>query len=63
MWITYPLIYIVFVVIYGFITDDFLYPFFQVSEIGILGLAISILLLIGLFNGLCFLLVKIVSKE
>ena len=63
LWITYPLIYLLFAIVHGFITDDFLYPFFQVSEIGILGLIVSILSLISLFTVLSFLLVKIVSKE
>jgi len=46
LWITYPLMYLLFADIHGFVTDDFLYPFFQVSEIGILGLFLSITLLI-----------------
>jgi len=62
-WIIYPLIYIIFMVIYGGITGDYLYPFFQVSEIGVNGLILTIVLLVGFFMGLSFLLMKIVSKK
>ncbi|AIO18778.1 hypothetical protein KQ51_00898 [Candidatus Izimaplasma bacterium HR1] len=62
-WIIFPVIYLIFLVIIGTITGDFLYPFFQVSEIGILGLMISIIGLIGLFFLLSFGVVKILSKK
>ncbi len=62
-WIVYPLMYMVFMVMYGMLTSDYLYPFFQVSEVGVLGLITFMSALILLFLLLSFSLVKIVSKE
>ena len=62
-WIIYPVIYLVFMIIWGSITGDFLYPFFQVSEVGITGLIISILGLLLMFILMSFLTVKILSKK
>ncbi len=63
LWIIYPLAYMIVVIIFGSITGDFLYPFFQIDTVGILGIMISIISLVGFFLGLSFLLVKMVSKE
>ena len=60
-WIIYPSLYIVFIIIYGTSTNDYLYPFFQVDIIGFWGLVITIIILILFFLVLSFLLVKIVS--
>ena len=62
-WIIYPILYLTFLVFWGMVTGDFLYPFFQVSEIGVFGLIISIIGLVGLFFVLSFLVVKILSKK
>jgi hypothetical protein len=63
IWLLFPFFYLIFMVIYGSITSDYLYPFFQISEIGLLGFSIAILGLLGLFFLLSFFLVKIVSKK
>jgi len=63
LWLIYPLAYMTFVVILGSFTGDFLYPFFQVSTVGIIGLSAAMVLLIILFLLLSFLVVKMVSKE
>lgn len=63
IWLVYPAIYLIFLISHGFVTGDFLYPFFNITEIGILGLIISVLGLLGLFFMLSFVLVKIVSKK
>lgn len=62
-WIIYPSFYLVFLTILGLITGDFLYPFFQISVIGVLGYIGVIIGLVGLFFLLSFLLVKILSKK
>lgn len=62
-WVIYPVIYLVFLVTWGMITSDFLYPFLQVSVIGIFGLIASIVGLVGLFFALSFIVVKILSKK
>ncbi len=61
IWIIYPVLYVVFMLAYGMITKDFLYPFFQVSEVGINGLIITITMLIFVFFMLSFLVMKTVS--
>ena len=63
IWVIYPVFYLLFLVFWGFFTTDFLYPFFQVSSVGVLGLFISIVGLIGLFFVLSFIVVKILSKK
>ena len=60
-WIVYPSLYLVFLVIYGSITNDYLYPFFQVENVGVNGLAIAIVLLVIFFIFLSFIFMKIVS--
>lgn len=62
-WIIYPSIYIVGLSIVGLITDSFLYPFFQISEVGVIRYIGTILGLLGLFYLLSFIVVKIVSKK
>ena len=62
-WMIYPLSYIAFIIVYGSFTGDFLYPFFQVGTVGLIGISISIALLIAFFILLSFLVVKMVSKE
>ena len=62
-WIIYPVIYLIFMTIWGIFTKDFLYPFFQVSVIGLGGFIISVIGLVGLFFLLSFLVVKILSKK
>lgn len=49
-WIVYPLCYIIFAVIHGTITGNYLYYFFDISALGILGFVmfISILIAIGI---------------
>ncbi len=62
-WVIYPGLYLIFVIIWGSIINDYLYPFFQVSEIGVSGLIINIVGLLAFFILLSFSLVKIVSKK
>lgn len=62
-WIIYPLCYIVFMIIYGTITSDYLYPFFDLNVISVLMLIITIIILVVLFMILSFIVVKILSKK
>lgn len=61
-WVIYPLGYIAFMVVFGMITGDYLYPFFQVSNIGVLGLVLVVISLVVFFLVLSFIFMKIVSK-
>jgi hypothetical protein len=63
VWIIYPIIYLVFLFTYGLITNDFIYPFFQVSEVGVIGIIASVIGMVILFIVMSFSLVKIVSKK
>lgn len=63
LWIIYPGIYLVFLVIIGTLTNDYFYPFFQVEAIGVIGLLIAIIVIVSLFVFMSFTLVKIVSKK
>ncbi|MCK5388017.1 MAG: Pr6Pr family membrane protein [Candidatus Izimaplasma sp.] len=63
LWLIYPLSYIAFVIILGSLTGDYLYPFFQVEVVGILGIVIAMSSLIILFLLLSFLVMKMVSKD
>lgn len=62
-WVVYPLSYIVFVQIFGRVTGDYIYPFFEVDNIGVIGLIKSVVLLVLFFMFLSFLTMKIVSKK
>jgi len=62
-WSIYPLLYIVFMLIYGAITSDYLYPFFDLNVISVWVLIITIIILVLLFMLLSFIVVKILSKK
>lgn len=59
----YPLLYLLFLVTHGIITGDYLYPFFQVSEVGIFGLISMIFGLVVFFVLLSISFMKIVSLK
>lgn len=48
-WIIYPLVYIVFLVIHGLITTDYIYPFFEIDELGIIYFLITFFSIMALF--------------
>lgn len=62
-WFIYPLLYMVFVMIYGASTGDFLYPFLTPDTVGLFGIITAMVSLVALFSFLSFLVVKMVSKE
>lgn len=63
VWMIYPIVYLVFLLLHGVVTGDYLYIFFQVDEVGLDGLIIAIIILVFFFFGMSFLFVKIFSKE
>ena len=63
LWFVFPIVYLIFLVVHGLITGDYLYSFFQVSDVGVQGLLSMIVILIGVFFLLSFVLVKIVSRK
>lgn len=63
LWFVFPVIYLVFLVLHGIFTGDYLYSFFQVSDVGIEGLISMIVILIGIFYLLSLAVVKIVSRK
>ena len=63
LWIIFPVAYLIFMVVHGLITGDYLYPFFQVSEVGVVGLISMIGILLGIFFLLSIAIVKIVSRN
>lgn len=63
LWIIYPILYTIFLVIIGQVTNDYIYPFFQVNNIGVIGLILSMIGMIILYLIMSFTLVKIVSKK
>ena len=62
-WFAFPVLYLLFLVLHGIITGDYLYSFFQVSDVGVQGLISMIVILFGVFFLLSFVLVKIVSRK
>jgi hypothetical protein len=63
LWFAFPVTYLVFLILHGVITGDYLYSFFQVSEVGIQGLISMIVILFGIFYLLSLTVVKIVSRK
>lgn len=59
-WIIYPLCYIIFAVIHGTITGNYLYYFLDISALGILGFVmfVSILIAFGLALGCLYILIN-----
>ncbi|MBY9014940.1 MAG: Pr6Pr family membrane protein [Candidatus Lokiarchaeota archaeon] len=59
-WIIYPLCYLVFAFIHGTFTGDYLYPFLDINELGILWyiLSISVLIAAGLVLGCLYIAIN-----
>jgi cellulose synthase/poly-beta-1,6-N-acetylglucosamine synthase-like glycosyltransferase len=62
-WAIYPIFYVLFILVFGSITSDYIYPFFNLNELGILRVVLTIFVLILGYEGLSFLIVKIVSQN
>lgn len=63
LWMVYPLLYLVFVVISGVIFGDYIYPFFDVYVVGVLGFLMTSSMLFVSYFVLSFVIVKIVSQK
>jgi len=62
-WTIYPLCYLLFSFIHGSFTGDYIYPFLDISRLGILGYSISICLLVGVGLGLGSMYIAINRKR
>ena len=62
-WIIYPICYLVFALIHGTFTSDYLYPFLDISRRGIQGYLIIICFLIGVGIALACLYIAINRKR
>jgi hypothetical protein len=51
-WLIYPLCYLIFAMIHGTITGDYLYPFLNIIELGVPMFSIMIAILVVIFIGL-----------
>ena len=49
IWLVYPLAYLIFAQLYGSVTGDYLYPFLNLPELGINGLAVWVAILTMVF--------------
>jgi len=49
-WLVYPLIYLIYVIIHGSLTSNYLYPFFEIDEIGISRFILNSAALLVLFG-------------
>jgi len=54
LWIVFPLVYGVFVIIHGAITSDYLYPFFEIDSIGVGNFILAFCSILVLFFALSF---------
>jgi len=62
-WITYPLVYIIFLLIHGIITTDYIYPFFEIDELGIGYFLITFLGIMCLFFLLSWGAISLTKKK
>ncbi len=65
-WFVYPLVYLVFLIIHGIITQDYIYPFFNINVFGIFAflIVLSGILLFGLLLAFAIVFIsKIHSKK
>jgi hypothetical protein len=62
-WMLYPISYVLFMTIFGTLTGDYIYPFFQIPEVGVGGFLLMVGGLVVFFGLLSFGAVKIVSKR
>ncbi|MHA1269564.1 MAG: Pr6Pr family membrane protein [Candidatus Helarchaeota archaeon] len=61
-WIIYPICYLVFDLIYGFATGDYIYPFLDINKLGIPVFLISISILVILYISLGIMYIGINRK-
>jgi len=62
-WTIYPLCYLLFSFIHGSLTADYIYPFLDINQLGILGYSISIFLIVGAGLGLGSMYIAINRKR
>ncbi len=62
-WLIYPIIYMVFLLVHGFVTGDFIYPFFDINTIGIFDFLLIYLLIMTLFFILSFGSIYLTKKK
>jgi len=62
-WTIYPLCYLLFSFIHGSLTGDYIYPFLNISQLGILGYSLSIFLLVSSGLGLGSMYIAINRKR
>ena len=58
-WFCYPISYLIFALIHGGTTGDYLYPFLNLDVLGFDGLTIRVILLIAFFTGLSSLYITV----
>lgn len=63
LWLVYPVAYMGFLIIRGIVTDDYIYSFLHVDEVGVLGLALMTILLLVLMVLLSVLAVYFNKKQ
>lgn len=59
-WIIYPIGYLIFSLVHGIFTGDYIYPFLNISSIGLTGYIIVLCLLLGfgIFFACCYILIN-----
>ena len=62
-WTIYPLCYLLFSFIHGSLTGDYIYPFLNINQLGILGYSLSIFLLVSSGLGLGSMYIAINRKR
>jgi len=63
IWIIYPISYVIFLLIFGTITGDYIYPFFNINELGFLSFFIAFIGIFILFFILACTAVFITNKK
>lgn len=58
-WILYPIVYVIFLIIHGLVTQDYIYPFFEIDEIGFGNFILMFSIIMTLFLLLSYLCTRV----
>jgi len=62
-WLVYPLVYLLFLIIHGIISNDYIYPFFEIDDYGLLYFLVAFIGIMTLFFILSFGAILLTKKK
>lgn len=62
-WILYPIFYLIFLLFFGLSTGDYLYPFMDIGELGVVTFIITVIVFVIILVAMSYILIKLTNKK